>query len=292
MTPSDPSTTTPDRDEAQRQRWELLAHIDALFEGPLIALSFVWLGLLILDFTTGLTPLLQTVSNVIWVVFIIDFGIAFVIAPHKWRYLRYHWPTVLALLLPALRVLRLARGLRLLRAARAVRSINLIRLLTSLNRGMRALTQAMGRRGVGYAVALTIIVTFGGAAGMALFEGPAALREAGIGDANGLDNYGEALWWTGMIMTTLGSEYWPRTIEGRILGWLLSVYALAVFGYITATVASFFIDRDRQTAERVDATDIARLRAEIIALRRQLGDVAAPQESKAAQRGNDTTDAM
>jgi hypothetical protein len=28
-----------------------------------------------------------------------------------------------------------------------------------------------------------------------------------------------------MIMTTMGSEYWPKTVEGRILGWLLSALA-------------------------------------------------------------------
>lgn len=33
-----------------------------------------------------------------------------------------------------------------------------------------------------------------------------------------------------MLLTTMGSEYWPQTAEGRILCLLLSVYAFAVFG--------------------------------------------------------------
>jgi voltage-gated potassium channel len=44
-----------------------------------------------------------------------------------------------------------------------------------------------------------------------------------------------------MILTTLGSQYWPRTPEGRVLGFLISLYAFAVFGYFTALLASFFV---------------------------------------------------
>ena len=261
----------PDADQTQveHQRLELLRHLDALTAVPLIALSFVWLLLLILDLTTGLNPWLQTLSTVIWIIFGFDFLVGFMIAPRKGEYLRHNWLTVISLLLPALRVLRLFRVLRLLRAARAARSINLLRLLTSLNRGMRAISHSIGRRGVGYVVALTIIVTFAGAAGMAFFESPAAV------DDGGLVNYGEALWWTAMIMTTMGSDYWPRTVEGRILAWLLSLYAFAIFGYITATIASYFIGRDAAAAT-ADASSVASsmdavaLQAELTALRRQV----------------------
>jgi voltage-gated potassium channel len=147
--------------------------------------------------------------------------------------------------LPALRILRVFRALRVLQAARTLRTVSLLRLVTSLNRGMRATAAMLGRHRVGYVVALTVIVIFAGAAGMLAFESQAALSEAGFGDladdGAGFDSYGEAVWWTAMLITTIGSDYWPVTVEGRVLCWLLSVYALAIFGYITAAVASFFI---------------------------------------------------
>lgn len=59
-------------------------------------------------------------------------------------------------------------------------------------------------------------------------------------------SYADALWWTGMLFTSIGSQYWPVTAEGRILGFLLSLYGFAVFGYITAAFASFFLGRDAQ----------------------------------------------
>jgi hypothetical protein len=53
----------------EQARWELLGHIVALTHKPMIVLSFVWVGLRIMDFTTGLSPLLQTLRNVIWAPF-------------------------------------------------------------------------------------------------------------------------------------------------------------------------------------------------------------------------------
>ena len=110
-----------------------------------------------------------------------------------------------------------------------------------MNRGMRALGAAMERRGLGYVLALTAIVTLAGAAGMYVFEKDMP---------DGLDSYGVAFWWPAMLLTSIASEYWPKSAEGRLLCLLLSVYGFAVFGYMTASLASFFIGRD---AEREDA---------------------------------------
>jgi voltage-gated potassium channel len=112
---------------------------------------------------------------------------------------------------------------------------------------------------------ITVLVVLLGAGGMLAFE-PAREVEGGF------TSYADALWWTGMVVATMGSEFWPRTPEGRILCFLLAVYGFAVFGYITASFASFFVGRDAasEEAETVGAGDIARLREEIAALRRDL----------------------
>jgi voltage-gated potassium channel len=278
-------TAARDRLDLDRERWELLRRLNALLDEPMTALAFVWLGLLILDFTTGLNRLLEIVSYAIWALFVLDFLIGMVVAPKKLVYLRRNWLTAMALVLPAFRVLRVLRLFRLLQAARAARSLSLIRLVTSLNRGMGALGQMLGRRGVGYVVALTAVVTFTGAAGMAYFESPASLQEAGYTEAIGLAGYGEALWWTAMIMTTLGSEHWPKTAEGRMLAFLLALYAFAIFGYITATIASFFVGRDRAAAQEqapaAEATtsELRALREEVAALRADIGSLRAHRES-------------
>ncbi len=89
---------------------------------------------------------------------------------------------------------------------------------------------------------------------------------------NGLDSYGKALWWTAMTMTTMGSEYFPQTAEGRVLCFLLALYAFTVFGYVTASLASFFVGRDAESkdSEIASAKEIAALRSEIKALRSEI----------------------
>ncbi len=67
--------------------------------------------------------------------------------------------------------------------------------------------------------------------------------------ATPFDNYGDALWWTANTMTT-GPVEAPRTPEGRLFGWLLSVYGLGVFGYLTAILASHFVGADQASTRK------------------------------------------
>lgn len=233
-----------DREKEEQERWSLLHEINELTETPLVILSFVWVGLLVLELARGLTGFLPTVVLIIWALFILDFVIEFIIAPRKLVYLRGSWLTALALVIPAFRMLRIFPALRMLRAARFIRSANLVRLLTSTNRGLRAMRLAMGRRGFGYVVLATLMILFLGAAGILQFENPGTLAREGYDDSNAIAHYGDAVWWTAMIITTFGSDYWPQTAEGRTLTVLLTIYSVAIFGYITATIASMFVSSD------------------------------------------------
>jgi voltage-gated potassium channel len=242
---------------ADRQRLQILRRLDRWFEMPMVVLGFVWLVLLVIELVWGESNLLGTVGTVIWILFVVDFGVRLALAPNRIGFLRGNWLTLLALALPALRIFRVFRAIRVLRAARAARGLRLVRLLTSVNRGMRSLGASMRRRGFSYVVLLTILVALGGSAGIYAFEGP-----------GGLATYSDALWWTAMIMTTMGSDYWPKSSEGRLLCVALSLYAFAVFGYTTASLATFFIgrDADNRNSEIAGSSEIQALRAELQAL--------------------------
>lgn len=246
MTPDSP---TPEHQQEERERWTLLREINDLTETPLIVLSFVWIGLLILELARGLTGFLPTLVFIIWGLFALDFVIEFIIAPRKLAYLRASWLTAVALIIPAFRILRVLPALRLLRATRFIRSVNLVRLLTTTNRGLRAARVALGRRGFGYVVLATVLILFIGAAGILQFESTSALRAGGYEDTDGIDTYGDAIWWTAMIITTFGSDYWPQSAEGRLLTVILSTYSVAIFGYVTATIASMFVSSDIQARD-------------------------------------------
>ena len=223
---------TTEKDMLTHERLIALRQVEAWLETPMLVLGFR-LILLLIEFTWGLSPLLQVVSNVIWIIFIVDFLLRFVLAPRKLAYFVQLADGDLVAGAGGAYLSFFARVIRVLRLARATRGLQLVRVVSSLNRGMRALRVTLGRRGFGYVAALTILVTLVGAAGMFVFEKEVATPE-------GLHTYGSALWWTAMLMTTMGSQYWPQTPEGRVLGFLLALYASAIFGYVTATLATFF----------------------------------------------------
>lgn len=254
---------SPDEEAMERERGELLRRLEGWLETPMLVLAFVWLALLVVELTRGESPLFEVLGALIWVVFILDFAVKLVLAPKKSAYLKNNWLTAISLLIPALRIVRALRVFRVLRLARAGQGLRLVRVVSSLNRGMKALGASLSRRGFGYVLALTVLVTFAGSAGMYAFE-----KEA----AGGLSNYGEALWWTAMVMTTMGSHYWPQTVEGRVLCVCLALYAFGVFGYVTAALATFFVGRDAENdeAELAGGKQLAALRDEVSALREDI----------------------
>ena len=244
------------------ERKKLLISIEKVLEGPMIFLGFVWLILLIIELVWGLNKPLEYLSLTIWVIFIIDFLIKFILAPGKVSFLKKNWLTAISLLIPALRVFRFFRFVRLLRGLKGIR---LVRVVSSLNRSMNSLAATMKRRAVGYVLMITLIVTFGGAAGMYALEKPNP----------GFDTYSMALWWTAMRVITAGNEFNPSTPEGRGLGFLIAVFGYSIFGYVTATFATFFIGRDaeEEDAPVAGAKDIEELRNTILLLTKKIDEL-------------------
>lgn len=247
--------------QLQKERTTLTRRIENLLEGPMIFLGFVWLGLLIIDLIWGLSPTLTLLSTGIWIIFIIDFILKFILAPRKKSFLKKNWLTAISLVIPALRVVRILRFVRLFK------SVRLVKVVSSINRSMGSLSATVQRRGLKYIILLTMVVLFAGSAGMYAFEK----------EANGFTSYWNALYWTAMLLTSLGSEYWPKTGEGQALCFLLALYGFCVFGYITATIATFFIDRDAddKKAPLASANDIKALQKEIASLTQAINELKA-----------------
>lgn len=245
------------------ERYQLLENIENLLEFPMVILGFIWLILLLIELLSILSPFLKTVSSIIWLIFILDFLLKFILAPKKWPFLKKNILTTISLFVPALRVFRITRALKIMSTVRAARGLRLVKMLSSINRGMSSLGASMSRRGFSYVLALTLLVLLIGAAGMFAFE---------KNETGGFSSYGEALWWTAMLLTSLGSEYWPKTPEGRTLCLILGLYGFAVFGYFTATLATFFIGRDAESseAEVAGSKQVEELRKEMIILRKIL----------------------
>jgi voltage-gated potassium channel len=248
--------------DIERERYKLLRQLENWLEIPTVILGIIWLLLLIVEFTRGLSPFLNFLIYFIWGIFIFEFLLRFFLAPKKINFLKGNIVTLLALVVPAFRIFRVFHALRILRVTRTVRSIRLFRVLSSLNRGFRSLRKVFSRKGFGYVVTFTVIVTFASSAAMYAFES----------GNSGFETFSDSLWWTAMMITTSGSAYWPVSPEGRILAFLLALYAFTIFGYVAATLASYFIEReaDSEYSEIAGQKQIRKILEEINNLKNEL----------------------
>jgi voltage-gated potassium channel len=256
--------------DARWEREELRERLQAWTETPLNVLGIVLLAVIVAEFALDLPPgwrsVLDALNWFIYLVFALDFVVQLALATDKIRYVRRNWIAAISVLLPAFRVLRVLRAVRLLRGLR------LVRVLTATNRGTRSMSRMLRGHQFGRVMGLTIAVVFVGAAALVYFEDVAPRA------------YGDALWWSIAFVTTVGSDFQPATLEGRIVTLLLVVWGLGVFGYITAAVASYFVGKDSGTDAH--GATLADLRREITELRVLLAT--SPQGAGEGQRSADT----
>jgi len=178
-----------------------------------------------------------------WAVFVVDYITRLVITENRWRWFYRHLLDLAIVVLPMLRPLRLMRFLTVLA-------------LIGRNTG-----NMLRGRVVIYTVGATILTVF--IASLAVFD-----AENGIGD---IDTFPDAVWWAFVTITTVGyGDFYPVTLTGRITAVGLMVGGLALIGVVTATLASWIVERVAdQNTKTVSATEaqVEQLRVEIAELK-------------------------
>lgn len=215
-------------------REDLRDRLDRYLDLPLALASVVVVLLVVIQLTGEVAQpwqrRLEFLSWGLWSLFFVEFVVKFALAPAKRRYLRRHWLDVLIVLLPFLKFLRLARVLR------ATRALPIFRLLVFGGRGSESTLVLLKRRRLGQlAIISAMVVLVGASVGY--------LIEADAPDTT-ITNFGDALWWSAALVTTVGSELYPVTAAGRILAFVLMLYAIGVFSYFIGAIASLLVDLD------------------------------------------------
>lgn len=232
------ATFDPDPDAARTPRERLAGVVERRLDPVMAVLAVVWalfLGYELIAPTEQRT-VLATISNVIWVIFVVEFVLKLVISGNPAGFLRRRWPSVLFLALPALRALRLVRSLRALRVLPAAR------VLGSSYRAIGTATNLLQGR-LGFLAAVTAIAVLSG--GQLLF----VLER---GREGGVPSLGDALWWAANAATTGTLVFEPVTLPGRLLSITLSAFAMIVFAALAASLGAFFVE---SRAERAAAED-------------------------------------
>jgi voltage-gated potassium channel len=181
---------------------------------------------------------LEAAGLAIWAVFAVDLVVRVALAERRVRYLLTHPVDVLAVLLPALRPLRV---LRVFTAGQLL-----------LSRGA-----GLARSGQAVVVAAGLLVLMGALA---------ALDVERSAPGASITTLGDALWWAMTTVTTVGyGDLYPVTGLGRVVAASLMVVGVSLVGLVTATVAGWFLAQGRRTEEETEllAERLARVEAKL-----------------------------
>ena len=162
--------------------------------------------------------ILDVVIWVTWALFIIDYVVNLVLAERRMRWFVRNLHEVVILALPVLRPLRLLRLIILLRLMQ------------------RFTSHALRGRVVVYVIGSAVLLTYLGA--LAVLD-----AEQNVAGSN-IQNFGDALWWALVTITTVGyGDHYPITLVGRLVAAGLMIGGIAVIGVIAAALASWLVDQ-------------------------------------------------
>jgi voltage-gated potassium channel len=229
-----------------QDHWRRLTDVPLTVAAVIFLAAYTWQVLA--DLRSPEDDVADAIMTIIWVLFAADFVVSLVLAERKWRWFFTHFHEFLIVALPALRPLRL------------------LRLVTLLSILQRAAGRALRGRVLIYAAGASIILVF--VAGLAMLDVERHAAHSTI------VNFGDSLWWAAVTITTVGyGDVEPVTFVGRLIAVGVMIAGIALLGTVTATLASFFIDRVTETATAESDVTQLELRAltdEITALRTEI----------------------
>ncbi|MGY0069750.1 potassium channel family protein [Streptomyces sp. QTS137] len=193
----------------------------------------------------------ETVTLAIWALLAVEFVLRFAVAGSRWQFLKVRLFDLATLVLPPLRPLRL---------------VTLVFMV--VRRNASTLGRVRLRLGT-YVAACTALLLF--LSSLTILDVERRNPDASI------TTFGDALWWSLTTVTTVGyGDLYPTTTEGRLVAIALMVGGIALAGLVTATLASWFMDRfselranEAQTTSEISALteEVRRLRDELHAQR-------------------------
>jgi len=226
----------------------------------MLALSVYVLGALFVQtafkLPAELAHLLQTIDNLICVLFIWDFFFGLYRAKRRWHFLKWHWIDLLSSI-PTLEVFRWGRAVQVVRVMRVLRAVRSMKVII----GMIFLNKIKGAVVSLFLLAVLLVVF--SAIGVMIYE---------VGPGANIRNGNDALWWAVTTITSVGyGDKYPVTTAGRIIGTVLMLGGIALAGSFAACVTSVLLESERQKSAQIDTliVEVRLLREKVEALEQQ-----------------------
>lgn len=199
----------------------------------------------------GIEATAEAALWITWMIFAVDYIVRLVLAERRWRWFSWHLLDLAIVVLPMLRPLRLMRFLTII---------------------------AIIQRGAGNALRGKVVVYTVGATILTIVLAGLAVLDAERGSGSSIQTYGDAIWWAFVTITTVGyGDFFPVTLTGRVVAVGLMVGGVALIGVVTATLASWIVERvagETSAAATPTQDQVEALRAEIAELKEMIRGLA------------------
>ncbi|WP_345764512.1 potassium channel family protein [Diaminobutyricibacter sp. McL0608] len=197
-------------------RWQQLTEWPLAIVAAIFLATYAWE--VIADLQGPEAMAAEVIIWTTWGVFLLDYFVNLSLARERWRWFYTHLFDLAIVVLPMLRPLRL------------------LRLVTIL---------AVLQKTAGRAFRGRVSIYVAGAASLLVFTAALAVLDSERHAPGAtITTFGDALWWAFVTITTVGyGDFTPVTETGRFIAVGLMVGGIAMLGVVTATLASWIVER-------------------------------------------------
>ncbi len=208
--------------------------------GLLAVFSLIILALLIfVPLSSSTEDTLDSLENLLCIVFLFDFFRSLFRAQKKWRYFLREggWLDLLGSIpfsrLAVFRVFRLFRVVRVMRTLKG-------------NDYRKMLTGRLAENTLLFTLVVALMLIF-------IIGGIVLYAEQAAPNAN-IKTYHEAIWWAFVTITTVGyGDYYPVTTLGQSMAVILMFFGLGIIGVLASYLSTTFISLQTRRRERIEA---------------------------------------
>lgn len=204
----------------------------------IIVLSIYVLIVLIISifvkFPVEISKVLLLIDDGICIIFLIDFFIRFSRAENKWKFMKWGWIDLISSI-PSIGYFRAGRLFRLIRLLRILRAF----------RSTEVLVKYIFKSKIKGTMTAVAIITV-----LLIIFSSISILSVETDSISNIKTAEDAIWWTMTTITTVGyGDKYPVTTGGRIIGIVLMVSGVGLFGTFTGFVASLFVGEKKEESK-------------------------------------------
>jgi voltage-gated potassium channel len=238
--------------------------LDGLFgrilNGAVVLSALATIPVIVLQEQGVKDPWLARADWAIWWVFLAEYAIEMTLTPHRMRYARKNWLSLIVIIVSFPLLPDLMGAVRITRLVRVAR---FARLASVTVRGLGELQNVFLGRGLGYVALAALVLIMAGGAALTVLE-PATSK----------GNIVDGIWWAIVTASTVGyGDIAPSTLPGRLIAILLMLSGVGLISTLGACITTYFVGQ-QENAELQD------LRERLIRMEKLLETLAETQRGR------------